>query len=404
MSAWLTVVGLGEDGLDGLGTSARATIAAAEVLVGGARHLAKVPPGAAERVVWGDDLNRTIESLARHRGRRVVALASGDPLHYGVGVTLIRRFGAAAVTVIPAPSAFGLAAARMGWALADAACMSVHSRPLASLSLYLQPGARLLILSHDGSTPAAVAGLLVARGFGASPMTVLSHMGGPKEERLDGTAGAWRHGRTADLNTIAVACLAGPDAKPWPRVPGLPEEAFAHDGQITKREVRAATIAALLPLSGDVLWDVGAGSGAVAIEWLRAEAHAEAVAIERRPDRVQMIRRNAEALGVPRLRIIEGAAPAAFAGLAPPPTAVFVGGGVTEDGLLDACWKALAPGGRLVANGVTIEAGARLTAWRARQGGDLVRISVARAEPLGELTVLRPQLDVLQYSARKVEC
>ncbi|MSO91972.1 MAG: precorrin-6y C5,15-methyltransferase (decarboxylating) subunit CbiE [Rhodospirillales bacterium] len=403
MSAWLSVIGIGEDGLAGLGASAREAIEKADVLVGGTRHLSKVPPGAAERIAWGADLERTIESLARHEGRRVVVLATGDPLHYGVGVTLINRFGAGAVAVLPAPSAFSLAAARMGWALADTTCISVHGRPLAAVNLHVQPNARVLILSHDGATPAAVAKLLAARGFGGSAMTVLSHMGGSKEERLDGTAGSWHHARTADLNTITVKCIAGPDARAWPRLAGLPEEAFIHDGQITKREVRAATLAALAPLAGDVLWDVGAGSGAVAIEWLRAEPSAESVAIERRPDRAHAIHLNAEALGVPRLRVVMGDAPAAFSDLAPSPTAVFVGGGITEDGLLDACWKAIAPGGRMVANGVTLEAGARLTAWRALHGGDLVRISIARAEPLGALTALRPQLDVLQYSGRKVD-
>ena len=403
MRDWITCIGIGEDGLAGLGERARAAIENAEVLVGGDRHLAMVPSSAAKRIVWGKDLEGTVASLAGDKGRRVVVLASGDPLNHGVGVTLIRHFTREAVVVIPGASAFSLAAARVGWALAESHCLSVHNHPVASIGLHLRHAARLLILSHDGSTPGAVAELLAARGFGASRIAVFCHMGGAKEERFYGTAGRWAYERVADLNTVAVECIADPEARTWPRLAGLPEDAFIHDGQITKREVRAATLAALAPLAGDVLWDVGAGSGAVAIEWLRAEPAAEAVAIERSAARVDAIRKNADALGVPRLRVVTGAAPAVLSGLSPAPTACFVGGGITEVGLLEACWNALAPRGRMVANGVTLEAHARLAAWRTEHGGDLVRISIARVEPLGDLTTLRPQLDVLQYTGRKTE-
>ncbi len=401
MNAWITVVGIGEDGLQGLTPASRALVEKADVLAGGTRHLAKAPKTAAVRIDWRDGMEAGIGALAAHQGRRVVVLASGDPLNYGIAANLIRRFGADAVRVIPAASAFSLAAARMGWSIPEVECLTVHGRALEAVNLHLVPGGKLLVLSWDGTTPAALAKLLTARGFGASAVTVLEHMGGPKENRIDGRADRWSHDACADLNTVAVACIASADAKVHARVPGLPDDAFEHDGQITKREVRASTLARLMPLPGQTLWDVGAGSGAVAIEWLRAERCAEAVAVERDPRRTQRIDRNARALGVPRLKVVEGEAPAALHGLSPTPDAVFVGGGVAQPGTLEACWAALAPGGRLVANAVTLEAEARLIAFRADHGGELVRISVARAEPVGRLQTMRPLLDVLQYSAVK---
>jgi precorrin-6Y C5,15-methyltransferase (decarboxylating) len=401
MSAWITVVGIGEDGLDGLSPANRALVEKADVLAGGARHLGKAPKTAAVRIDWRDGLDAGIEAIAGHQGRRVVVLASGDPLNFGIAANLICRFGAAAVRVIPAAGAFSLAAARMGWPLAEVACLTVHGRALEAVNLHLVPGRKLLVLSRDGKTPAALARLLTACGFGASAIAVLEHMGGPKERRIDGRADRWRRKSCADLNTVAVDCVAAPSARFYARVPGLPDDAFEHDGQITKREVRAATLARLMPLPGQTLWDVGAGSGAVAVEWLRAEGSAEAVAVERDAERAERIGRNARALGVPRLKVVEGEAPAALRELSPRPDAVFVGGGVARARMLEACWRALKPGGRLVANAVTLEAQARLIAFRADHGGDLVRISVARAEPVGELSALRPLMDVLQFAVVK---
>ena len=402
MNAWITVVGIGEDGLAGLAPASRALVEKAEVLAGGTRHLAKAPKTAATiRIDWRDGLDAGIEAIAAHRSKSVVVLASGDPLNFGIAANLVRRYGAEAVRVIPAASAFSLAAARMGWSIPDVECLTVHGRALETVNLYLVPGRRLLVLSWDGGTPVALARLLAGRGFGASTITVLEHMGGPQEKRLAGRADEWARERCADLNTVAVECIAGSDAKIFSRVPGLPEDAFEHDGQITKREVRAATLARLMPLPGQVLWDVGAGSGAIAIEWLRAECSAGAVAVERDPARAAHIDRNARALGVPRLRVVEGEAPAALHGLQPKPDAVFVGGGVAAPRLLEACWQALGPGGRLVANAVTLEGEARLIAFRANHGGELVRIAVARAEPVGSLDAMRPLMDVLQLAVVK---
>ena len=285
MSPWITVIGFGEDGLEALSPVARALIDGAEVLVGGERHLAKVPPGDAQRMSWGSGFAATLDEIAKLKGRRVTVLASGDPMDYGAGTALACRFPTSEMTVVPAPGAFSLACARMAWSRPDVETLTVHGRPLEKLLYHVAPGTRLLVLSQDGDTPAVIAALLSANGYGPSPMTVLEHLNGTEEKRLEGIAEDWSHPRCADLNTVAVECRAGPGARLLSRVPGLPDDAFEHDGQITKREVRAATLAALVPLPAQMLWDIGAGSGAVAIEWLRAERSAGAVAIERDPAR-----------------------------------------------------------------------------------------------------------------------
>ena len=399
MSARITVVGIGEDGLDGLTPKARGLIDEAEVLVGGERHLSKVPLGGEQRIDWDGDFDAAFDKIEKMKDRRVVVLASGDPLHYGVGVNIVRRFGADQVNVIPAPGAFSLAAADLGWPLADVKCLTVHGRALEAVTLYLTPGRRLLVLSWDGETPEKLAGLLTARGFGPSRITVLGNLGGDDETRTEGTAEKWTGETVPDLNTIAVECVAGDGADVLSRVPGLPDDAFEHDGLITKSEGRAATLARLMPLPGQTLWDVGAGSGAVAIEWLRAEPSAKAFAVERDPKRAAVIARNAANLGVPELKIIEGEAPGILSGIETVPDAVFVGGGVSVPGLLEACWDALSPGGRLVANGVTLEAEQRLLFFQNEFGGDLTRMAVSRAAPVGpvgRLQTFQPLKQVTQ--------
>lgn len=399
---WLTVVGIGEDGLDGLGARARKAVDAADVLAGGRRHLDLVPSAKAEKIAWGKDFTTSVAELKKHKGKQVVVLASGDPMNYGAGAVVARTFLASEIDILPAPGAFSLAAARMAWSLPDTETFTVHGRPVEVLNRHLAPGLRLLILSENAGTPARIATLLTAAGYGPSRIAVLERLGGAEERRIDGTAEAWPHAPGADLNTVAVECIAGPQAKIWPRVPGLPEEAFEHDGQITKREVRAATLARLMPLPGQVLWDIGAGSGAVAIEWLRAEPSAKAVAVERDAERLKRIERNARNLGVPELTIVAGAAPNILRALAPKPDAVFVGGGVGAPSMLDACWQALSSGGRLVANAVTLEGQAALTEFQAKHGGDLARLSVARAKTVGATrTAMKPLMDVLQLAVTK---
>jgi len=309
-----------------------------------------------------------------------VVLASGDPMEYGVGVALAHRFSADEMVVFPAVGAFSLACARLGWSRAEVETMTLHGRPLSLLNAHLRPGARLLLLAEDGKTPASVAAALREKGYGPSRLTVLARLGGPHEERRDGTAEGWDDSPCYDLNTIAMECSPEKGALVLPRIPGLPDSAFLNDGQLTKRAVRSATLAALAPLPEAFLWDVGAGSGAISIEWLRAEPTSQAVAVERDPVRAGRVVSNAEALGVPRLEVITGEAPQALAGLAPPDV-VFVGGGVSGDGLLETCWMALTPGGRLVANAVTEKSKERLIAFARAEGGRLTHIAVSHAEP-----------------------
>ena len=401
MGPWLSVVGIAEDGLDALSPAARALVDAAEVLVGGDRHLAMLPADdRRQRIAWPSPLRALVETIATLKPRRVCVLATGDPFCFGIGTTLARRIPLAEMIVIPGVSARSLACSRLGWPEHMTTLLTLHGRPLALLEPHLQPGARLILLSEDAATPAAVAARLAERGFGPSAITVLERMAGPAERRLDGRADAWHHPPGEDLNTIAVEVAAGPDARPLATLPGLPDDAFAHDGQITKREVRAITLAALAPHPGQLLWDVGAGCGSVAVEWMRMHPLNRAVAIEPKPRRRAMIAANAERLGTPALTVVDGTAPAALAGLEAP-DAVFVGGGASNPGVIEACWAALKPGGRLVANTVTLESEAVLLAKRAGLGGELVRISVERAEPVGPFHGWRPLMPVTQWRIMK---
>ena len=396
---WLSIVGVGEDGLDGLAPAARALIDGADVLVGGKRHLAMVADDDREKLTWPrPPLTDLIPDLQKRSDRRVCVMATGDPMHYGVGVTLARFIPADEMIIVPSPSAFALACARLGWSRAEVATLTLHGRPVALVESFLQPGARLLILSNGAETPGEIAELLVKRGYGESRMTVLEHMGGAKERVLSGLAENWNTDDVASFNTLAVDCVAGAGAVLLPRVPGLPDDAFNHDGQITKREVRAATLAALAPAPGQLLWDVGAGCGSVAIEWMRAAPNNAAIAVERDEARARLIAENALALGTPRLEIVTGVAPAALAGLAAP-DAVFIGGGAASDGVIAACWDALSAGGRLVANAVTVEGEQALFQWREATGGALSRIAVSRAEPVGAFSGWRALMPVTQLAA-----
>ena len=400
MTPWLSIVGLGEDGLEGLTPTARALVDRAEVLIGGARVFAMVPEDGRERLSWPNPLSAAVEEIAARRGQRVCVLATGDPLHYGIGVALAKRIPIEEMTVIPAPSAYALACARLGWNRAEVATLTLHGRPLELLHPAVQPGAKILLLSNGAETPAEVAGLLRDRSYGQSRMVVFEHMGGPQERRHEGRAVDWDGREVVEFNTLAVDCAAAPGAALLPRTPGLPDDAFRHDGQMTKREVRAITLAALAPVPGQLLWDVGAGAGSVAIEWLRSDPGCRAIAIEHNQDRIALLAGNANALGVPGLEIVADEAPAALDGLAPP-DAVFLGGGVRTPGVFEAAWAALGPGGRLVANAVTLEGSAALSRWRDEHGGELIRIAISRAGPVGGATVLRPMFPVTQLRLTK---
>ncbi|MFF7454041.1 precorrin-6y C5,15-methyltransferase (decarboxylating) subunit CbiE [Kitasatospora sp. NPDC008115] len=397
----ITVVGIGADGWPGLGSAARAALRSAAAVIGGPRQLGLLPAAevAAERVPWPSPLRPAVAGLLdRHAGRPLAVLASGDPMFYGIGRTLAETAGPERLRVLPHPSSVAYACARLGWPLEAAEVVSLVGRPPDTLRLALNPGRRLLVLSAGADTPAAVAALLTGAGHGAARLSVLEQLGGPGERRLDGPADGWPHPPGDPLNVIAVELPA--DGPRVPVVPGLPDGAYESDGQLTKRHVRAATLATLAPVPGELLWDVGGGSGSIAIEWLRAHRDNRAVTVERDPVRAGRIARNAAALGVPRLRVVTGAAPDALDGL-PAPDAVFIGGGLTAPGLLDACWAALAPGGRLVANTVTLESEALLTEWYRRHGGELLRLAVAHAVPVGGFTGWRQAMPVTQWSAVK---
>jgi len=395
---WLHIIGIGEDGMDGLTPATRAVIEAAEVIVGGARHHVLAANQKAETLSWPSPFNSLIGELESRRGKRVVVLATGDPLWFSVGAKIGRHFAPSEITFHPQLSAFQLASARMGWSMADLETLTVHGRPVEQMIAFIQPDVRLLILTTGEETPAQIAAFLTARGFGQSRLTVLASMGGPDEARFEGLAESWDHVVPA-FNTLAVECVAAPDAALLPRVPGLPDEVFSHDGTMTKREVRAATLAKLIPMRGGLLWDVGTGCGSVAVEWMRAARYSKAIGIEPRADRRTMAAENALALGVPSLQLIDGTVPEALAGLEAP-DAIFIGGGLSVE-TFDACWQALRPLGRLVANAVTLESQATLAALHKTHGGDLVQIAVSRAEGLGPLTGWKPLRPVVQWSLIK---
>jgi precorrin-6Y C5,15-methyltransferase (decarboxylating) len=401
MSGWLSIVGLGEDGLAALSPAAQALIDQADVLVGGERHLAMIPNGSATRLTWRRPLDDTMADIEAVRGKRVVVVATGDPFCFGIGTTLRRAFPDESIATVPAPSAFALARARLGWSAARTVEITLHGRPIETVRAFLARGQRLLILSHDGTTPAVVAAELTKVGYGASLITVLAHMGGTAETRIDGRADDWAEPPVPDFNTIAVECCAeGNRVKRFYGAPGLPDRAFENDGQLTKREIRVQTVSALDPRPGTLLWDVGAGCGSVAIEWLMSTPTAEAIAIERVADRCAMIARNAAALGVPRLKVQQGAAPEQLE-LLPAPDAVFVGGGLTIAGLLETCWARLRPGGVLVSNAVTLGGEAILGEWCARHDGTMVRLAVSRARPVGRHLAWRPLMPVTQLTLVK---
>ena len=401
MKRWLSIVGIGEDGLEGLGTGARELIAEADIVFGGARHLALAAPLIqGEAKPWPSPFATAVDAVLAMRTRQVCVLASGDPFFYGVGSVLASHVPPEETLVIPAPSAFSLAAARMGWPLPETLLVSVHGRALDRIRPHLYPGAHILALTSDADGPAALARLLADNGFGDSRITVLEALGGGSERIRTGLAKSFDIGDIAALNLVAIEVVAAPDARILAYTPGLADDLFEHDGQITKREIRSLTLSSLAPLRGELLWDVGAGSGSIAIEWMLADSSLRAIAIEADTARAARISRNAAAFGVPELEIIEGRAPQALAGLEAP-DAIFIGGGASNEGVIDACIAALKTGGRLVANAVTLETESELLARQARLGGELVRIAVSRAEAIGNKTGWRPAMPVTQWVWRK---
>jgi precorrin-6B C5,15-methyltransferase / cobalt-precorrin-6B C5,C15-methyltransferase len=400
---WVSILGIGEDGVEGLSPVARRLLQAAALVVGGKRHLALATPLITGRQMpWPSPMGGAVDSILAQRPSPVVVLASGDPFCYGVGTMLAARVPAGEFLSVPAPSSFSLALSRLGWSMGQCETISFCGRPLARLAPLLQPGRRVLALSADATTPAAVAGYLCERGFGRSVLHVMEALGGPRE-RIRALEAKDFQKNILDcdpLNLVAMELVAETGALVIPLTAGLPDDLFEHDGQITKREIRAVTLAALAPRAGEVLWDVGCGAGSVAIEWMLRHPDNLAYGIERDAARAARIARNAVALGVPGLHVVEGRAPDACAGL-PVPDAVFLGGGAHLPGVIDTAWQALRPGGRMVANAVVIETEQALFAARERFGGTLTRLSVERLDAIGSLHGFRPALTVTQWGATK---
>ncbi len=397
---WITVVGLGEDGIGGLSESARRIVKNAEVLIGGRRHLEMIPDNGAERQTWKVPFADSIGEITKYRGSRVVVIATGDPLHYGVAVTLAKHFAIEEMMILPNTGAMSLACARLGWPVSDIECVTLHGRPLETIKSFLAPGQKLIIFSHDRNTPKDVAAELCASGYGSSDIVVFQHMGGGKEGRYHATAETWTSSEIADLNTIAVHCRGSVKAKRFCGAPGLRDRAFENDGQITKREVRSITLSSLAPSPGALLWDIGAGCGSISIEWMLASRGAHAFAIEKNLERLELISTNAIALGVPKLEPIHGTAPDILKSLASP-QAIFIGGGLSQRGMIEQCWDRLSPGGRLVVNAVSLQSEELLVAWREKLGGDMARINISRAKDVRGHSLWRPLTPVTQWAVIK---
>jgi len=396
----IDVVGLSARGWDDLPVRLRTTIQYAEVLLGSPRHLDLIPAfPSQQRLPWPAPLREGLPTLlSQVSGRRVVALASGDPLLAGIGSTLIDVLGSGAVRIHPAVSSVALARARMGWPEESTQLVRLRGADVDAARRYLFPDRRLIILSRDAESPGEVAQLLTDEGYGDSMITVLGDLDSDTESCTKAVAHDWVGHHVPALNVICVACV-GAAGRSTSLAAGLPDEAFDHDGQLTKRDLRASALAHLMPRPGELLWDVGAGAASIAIEWLRADPRCGAIAIERNLDRVKRIRGNAEALGVPDLTVVHGAAPAVLVSL-PRPHAVFIGGGASSE-TLDQSWSALLLGGRLVVHSVTQETEAIVIDYWKRYGGEITRISVEHLEPIGRYHGWRPARAVVQWSATK---
>lgn len=390
----MTLIGLGEDGLGGLTDASRKALAEAEVIFGGPRHLALCDAGARGRE-W--PLPFSVEPVLEHRGRAVVVLASGDPFWHGVGGTLAQVLDPSEWRGFPAPSCMTLAAARLGWRLEEVTTMGLHAAPFEVLLPHLAEGARLICTLRDGAAPAALADYLTAQGFGTSRLTVMEALGGPREISREADAATFDLDDIAAPVVVAIAVSGGAGIS---HAPGRDAALFAHDSQITKSPMRALTLAALAPRARELLWDVGAGSGSVSVEWCLAAPEARSIAIEPRESRCENIIENARRFGLAgRMRCVHGTAPDALADL-PLSAAVFLGGGASED-VLQAIWHRITPGTRLVANAVALETQALLIRWHGMHGGQLLRIDLAQAAPLGTMQGWQPSRPQLQWSVTR---
>ena len=404
---WLRVIGIGEDGWDDLTSDARDLLYESEIVLGGERHLKMLPVDwQGNRIVWHSPIREAVSKIVSWRpkepasGQKIAIMASGDPLCYGIATKLLRHLPIEEIWIKPALTTFSLMCSSLGWSLPDVETLTIHGRPVEMLHPFVQPYAKLLVLSKGEESPKQAAKLLSARGFGKSIITVLEHLGGKMERQTSGQAGSWNQPEGAALNAMAIQCIPESDATILSRIPGLPDEAFIHDGQLTKREIRTVSLSRLIPVVDQVLWDVGAGCGSVAIEWMRTSPRCLAFAIEKSEARLKLLEQNSQELGVPMLRIVPGSAPEVLADLLAP-DAVFIGGGLSSGNLLQICWNALKPGGRLVANVITLEGEQKLLQWQNENGGDLTRISISRSEEIGKFQGWKEMRSVIQLAVIK---
>ena len=398
---WLSIIGIGEDGLDGLTPAARSLIESAALVAGGERHIKLAGDLIKGKSLhWTSPLDKAIDEIKSHAGKPVAVLASGDPFHFGIGVTLTRHIPREDMFAIPKPSAFSLVASRLKWPLQDTVTLGLNGRFIEHIVPHLHQSAQIIALTTDGATPAQIADLLIARGCGASRVTVFDKLGGLDEASWSGIASEVGVRTFSPLNTIAIQVDCEEGAKTIPCTPGLPDDWYESDGQLTKREIRSITLSSLAPQPGQRLWDVGCGSGSIAIEWMLSHPRCTAIGIERNPDRASRAARNAISLGVPRLQIVTDEAIDAMTML-PAPDAVMVGGGASDENLVRAAWGHLVAGGRIVANAVTLETETVLRALHTEFGGTLTRISIERAEAVGRFTGWRPAMPVVQWVAQK---
>ncbi|MEM8837415.1 MAG: precorrin-6y C5,15-methyltransferase (decarboxylating) subunit CbiE [Pseudomonadota bacterium] len=401
--AWLTVLGIGDNGLESLTPAARRLFDASDSVIAPERVLAEIPEtelDGKEVTPWTSRVHETLRNLKERRGEALTILATGDPMHFGIGATLSRVFEPEEMRILPHPSGFSLAATRLCWPLQDVACISLHGRAVGRLHAAIEPGQRILALTSNATTIGEAVAILNERGFGESKVSVLEHIGGKAERIVSFRADTMPNEGFADFNMLAIDCKPGSGAVIRPRTPGLPDDAFVHDGQMTKREARAVTLAALEPFPDAVLWDIGAGCGSVAIEWMRSARGAKAVCFEQDQNRLAMLSENAHALGVPDIKVVEGRFPESIEDK-DPPDAVFIGGGLSEDAVFDAAWKALKTNGRLVANTVTLEGEAKAISLQEAHGGELVRLDVSILAKVGKMRALSPRMSVLQWRAVK---
>jgi len=400
VTPWLTVIGVGAQDIDGLTENIRDQIHTADIVVGSERLLSGLSDIACQTVKWTSPLSDLISDIDSWRDRRVVVLATGDPMHYGIGATLAREFPEDDIRIIPSPSAFSLAAAKLGWPLQDVEMLSAHGRPVSGLTTYLQPGARLLILTGGAPTVHQLAEWLVEHKYSKSRFVVLECLEGASERITETSATEINNQTYSDFNLVAVECRIDPGHNHQPPIPGLADDNFENDGLLTRREIRCITIASLMPAPGRLLWDVGAGSGSVGIEWMRCGRNMNAIAFEKNSRRIETIRRNSERLGTPGMKIVPGLLPTTLENQAAP-DAVFHGGAVYSDEIFDQCWTSLKPGGNFVANAVTLEGDAALIKRHSKYGGELIRLEISHSDQIGAWRSYRPQRPVTQWRVRK---